>query len=308
MLTLTLNPAIDVTVALEALLPGQVNPAVGQERHAAGKGINVASCLADWGAAVTATGLLGADNDAIFRALFTEKRIADHCTRIPGETRTNIKLLDRSSGETTDINLPGLAPDGAALDACIAAAEQARDIAVLCGSLPRGVPSDIYARLTATLVARGVRVVADASGAALKALLDGAVMPHAIKPNRHELEGLVGHALPDGAALLGAARRLVARGVGLVVVSMGGEGALFVTADTALHVHPPAVPVTSSVGAGDAMVAGIVAGLADNLPLPALACRATAFAAGKLRKTGAQIPGRAAVEAIAATLVADPID
>ena len=127
MLTLTLNPAIDVTVTLEALRPGQVNPALRQERHAAGKGINVASCLADWGAAVTATGLLGADNESIFRALFAEKRIADRCTRIPGETRTNIKLLDRSSGETTDINLPGLAPDAAALDACIAEVEQARD-------------------------------------------------------------------------------------------------------------------------------------------------------------------------------------
>lgn len=308
MLTLTLNPAIDVTVTLEALRPGAVNPALRQERHAAGKGINVAACLADWGAAVTATGLLGADNDSIFRALFAEKRIADRCIRIPGETRTNIKLLDQSSGETTDINLAGLAPDAAALDACIAEVAQARDIAVLSGSLPRGVAPDLYARLTATLTARGVRVVADASGAALQALLAGPVKPHAIKPNRHELEGFVGHALPDAASLLAAARRLVAQGVRLVVVSMGGQGALFVTAEAALRIHPPAVPVTSSVGAGDAMVAGIVAGLAENLPLPALACRATAFAAAKLRKTGAQIPGRAAVEAIAATLVADPID
>lgn len=308
MLTLTLNPAIDATVTLEALRPGAVNTALHTERHAAGKGINVAACLADWGADVTATGLLGADNDSIFRSLFREKLIADRCIRIPGETRTNIKLLDRTSGETTDVNMPGLAPDAGAVESCIAEVQRATDIAVLSGSLPRGVAPDIYARLTATLAARGVRVVADASGGPLQALLAGPVMPHAIKPNRHELEGLVGHALPDAAALLAAARRLVGQGVGLVVVSMGGEGALFVTADAALRVKPPSVPVTSSVGAGDAMVAGIVAGLAENLPLPALACRATAFAAGKLRQTGAQIPGRAAVEAIAATLAADPID
>lgn len=326
LLTLTLNPAIDVTVALEALLPGQVNPALGQERHAAGKGINVAACLGDWGAAVTATGLLGADNDAIFRALFAAKGIQDRCTRIPGETRTNIKLLDRSSGETTDINLPGLAPDAAALDACLAAVERGcgqDGIAVLSGSLPRGVAPDLYARLTATLRGRGVRVVADASGAGLRALLAGPAMPDAIKPNRHELEGFVGHALPDTAALLAVARRLVAQGVGLVVVSMGGEGALFVTTDAALRVRPPSLPVaslpvaglpetnrpvTSSVGAGDAMVAGMVAGLAEGLPLPALACRAAAFAAAKLRRTGAQIPGRAAVEAIAASLRAETID
>lgn len=310
LLTLTLNPAIDVTVALEALLPGQVNPAVGQERHAAGKGINVAACLGDWGAAVTATGLLGADNDSIFRALFAGKGIEDRCTRIPGETRTNIKLLDRSSGETTDINLPGLAPDAAALDACLAAVEGGcgvDSIAVLSGSLPRGVPADTYARLTGRLRARGIRVVADASGAALQALLAGPAMPDAIKPNRHELEGFAGHALPDTAALLAVARRLVAQGVGLVVVSMGGEGAIFVTADDAMQVRPPSVPVTSSVGAGDAMVAGIVAGMAEALPLPDLACLATAFAAAKLRRTGAQLPGRAAVEAIAASLHAESL-
>ncbi len=307
MLTLTLNPAIDVTVTLPALVPGAVNAAMGQERHAAGKGINVAACLADWGAPVAAAGVIGADNDAIFRNLFAAKGIEDRCTRIPGETRSNIKLLDRSSRETTDINLPGLRPDAAALRDCLAVVEQARGIAVLSGSLPLGVPADVYARLTATLSARGVRVVADASGAPLQALLAGPVMPHAIKPNRHELEGFVGHALPDLPALLGAARRLVAQGVRLVVVSMGGEGALFVTAEAALLLRPPPVPVTSSVGAGDAMVAGIVAGLAEDLPLPALACRATAFAAGKLQKTGAQIPGRAAVEAIAATLRPEPI-
>lgn len=308
--TLTLNPAIDATVALDALRPGQVNPALGLERHAAGKGINVAACLADWGAAVTATGLLGADNDAIFRALFAAKGITDRCTRIPGETRTNIKLLDRSSGETTDINLPGLAPGKAALDACVDAVEAASrpdGIAVLAGSLPRCVPLDLYARLTATLSARGVRVVADASGPALQALLAGPVMPDAIKPNRHELEGLVGHGLPDTDTLPAVARRLVEQGIGLVVVSLGAEGAIFVTAEGAVQVRPPAMPIASSVGAGDAMVAGIVAGMAEGLALPALARRATAFSAAKLARTGAQLPGRAMVEAIATTLRAEAL-
>jgi 1-phosphofructokinase len=311
LVTLTLNPAIDATVALAALRPGAVNAAEGQERHAAGKGINVAACLGDWGAAVTATGLLGAANDGIFRDLFRNKGIDDRCTRIPGETRTNIKLLDRSSGETTDINLPGLVPDDAALGACLGTLEalaEADGIAVLSGSLPRGVPADLYARLTARLAAGGMRVVVDASGAPLRALLEGGVMPDAIKPNRHELEDWAGEALPDLGALLRAARRLAARGVGLVVVSMGGEGALFATAGAALRLRPPPVPVTSSVGAGDAMVAGIVAGMAEGLDLPALACRATAFAAAKLRRSGAQIPGRAAVEAIAATLRPEPIE
>ena len=310
--TLALNPAIDVTIELEALHPGQVNLARGAVRHAAGKGINVAACLADWGAAVTATGLLGAENDAAFRALFTARHITDRCLRLPGETRSNVKILDRATGQTTDINLPGLVPSQAALDAALAALHEVTGegtVAVLTGSLPQGVPDALYAGLVATLAARGARVIVDASGAALGAVLAGGraglARPDAIKPNRHELEGWAGHALPDLAALLAVARRLAGEGIGLVTVSMGAEGALFVTATEAWRVRPPALAVTSSVGAGDAMVAGIATGLAEALPVEALARRATAFSAAKLQQTGAQLPGRDAVEAIAARLVAE---
>lgn len=301
--TLSLNPAIDQTVELDALRPGAVNLARGATRHAGGKGINVAACLADWGVPVVAAGLLGEANDTPFSELFAARGIKDRCIRIPGETRTNIKLLDLGSGATTDINLPGTAPSEAALDAALAALHAAIRpgcIAVLAGSLPPGLPPGTYAELVALLAEQGARVVVDASGAALSAVLAAEVLPHAIKPNRHELEAWAGHPLPDRAALLAAARGLVGRGIALVAVSLGAEGAIFVTAQAAVMVHPPAVAVTSSVGAGDAMVAGIAAGLGEGLPLAALARRAAAFAAAKLQRIGAQLPGRAAVEAIAA--------
>ncbi|MCB4820208.1 1-phosphofructokinase [Roseicella aerolata] len=309
--TLALNPAIDQTIELDALVPGAVNLARAAVRHAAGKGINVAACLADWGVPVTATGLLGEANDAPFRALFAARGITDCCVRIPGETRTNIKLLDRAAGATTDINLPGTTPAPEALDEALAALHAATGpgtIAVLSGSLPPGLPAETYAELVALLAEQGARVVVDASAAPLSAVLGAPVLPHAVKPNRHELEGWAGHALPDRAALLATARSLAARGIGLVVVSMGSEGALFVMAGRAVMVRPPALAVTSSVGAGDAMVAGIAAGLADGLPLAALARRATAFSAAKLQRTGAGLPGRAAVEAIAAALQAETLD
>ena len=309
--TLSLNPAIDQTVVLDALLPGAVNLARDSLRHAGGKGVNVAACLADWGVPVTATGLLGEANDAPFRALFAARGIVDHCIRIPGETRTNIKLLDQAKGDTTDINLPGSPPSPEALDLALAALHAATGpgtTAVLSGSLPPGLAAETYADLTGLLVEQGARVVVDASGAALSAVLAGPAMPHAVKPNRHELEGWAGHALPDRAALLAVARALVARGIGLVTVSLGAEGALFVTDAAVALVRPPPITVASSVGAGDAMVAGLAAGLAEGLPLPALACRATAFAAAKLQRPGAQLPGRAAVEAIAAGLRAEPLD
>jgi 1-phosphofructokinase len=309
--TLSLNPAIDQTVELDALRPGAVNLARGATRHPAGKGVNVAACLADWGAPVTATGLLGEANDAPYRTLFAARGIKDCCVRIPGETRTNVKLLDRASGATTDINLPGTEPAPAALEEALAALHVAvgkGTVAVLAGSLPPGLAAETYADLVGLLTEQGARVVVDASGPALAAVLDAPVLPHAVKPNRHELEAWAGRPLPDRAAKLDVARSLAGRGVRLVVVSLGAEGALFVTAGEAVMVRPPALPAgVSSVGAGDAMVAGIATGLADALPLAALACRAAGFAAAKLQKTEAQLPGRAAVEALAASLAAEPV-
>jgi 1-phosphofructokinase len=308
--TLSLNPAIDQTVELDGLRPGAVNLAQGATRHPAGKGVNVAACLADWGAAVTATGLLGAENDAPYRALFAARGIQDCCVRIPGETRTNVKLLDRATGATTDINLPGTMPEPAALEEALAALHVAvgkGTVAVLAGSLPPGLAAETYADLVGLLTEQGARVVVDASGPALAAVLDAPVLPHAVKPNRHELEAWAAHPLPDRAAMLEVARGLAGRGLRLVVVSLGAEGALFVTAGEAVLVRAPALPAAaSSVGAGDAMVAGIATGLADGLPLAALGCRAVAFAAARLQRPEAQLPGRAEVEAIAASLTAEP--
>lgn len=304
LVTLTLNPAIDQTVTLDALIPGHVHRARSVWADAGGKGVNVACCLADWGLRVAATGVLGQDNAAPFAGLLAAKGIDDRFVWIPGETRTNLKLLDASRGDTTDINLPGLDIGPSTIEAVRAVLAEltgAGDLAVLAGSLPRSAPTDTYARLTAELKRRGARVVLDASGPALAAALaarrEG--LPDAIKPNRHELEEWAGRPLPELTDLLAAARDLQSRGIALVGVSLGAEGALFVSSAGACRALPPPTRVASTVGAGDALVAGLVAGLHDDLPLPDLARRALAFAAGKLSRTGANLPGRAEVEALA---------
>ncbi len=304
--TLTLNPAIDQTVILDGLRPGSVHRARAVLRHAGGKGVNVACCLADWGLAVAAAGILGADNDAAFTDIFAEKGIEDRFIRVPGETRTNLKLLDDRLGETTDINLPGLTV-GAALDAVrtvlVSGAERGT-LAVLAGSLPAGIPPETYAELTAHMNAKGVRVVLDASGPALAAALAAAPgsLPFAVKPNRHELEEWAGHALPTLADVRAAAEDLRGRGIPVVVVSLGEEGALFISAEGAVQAHPPATRIKSTVGAGDALVAGLVAALRADHDLPATARLATAFAAAKLTREGASLPPRAEVEAVARTV------
>jgi 1-phosphofructokinase len=302
-LTLTLNPAIDRTVTLDRLEPGAVHRARAVRDDAGGKGLNVASCLADWGIPVTAAGVLGAGNAAAFEALFAAKGIEDRCVRVPGETRTNLKLVDAVG--TTDVNLPGLTLEPSTLRAVRAGlAETAGPgtIAVLAGSLPAGAEPGLYAELTAELKERGARVLLDASGPALAAALAAGTLPDAVKPNRHELEEWAGRPLPALADVVEAAQGLVRRGIPLVVVSLGAEGAVFVRDAGVLHALPPAMAVASTVGAGDALVAGLVAGLCAGSRLAGTARLALAFAAGKLTRAGANLPGREAVEAIAGTV------
>ncbi|HEX2189221.1 MAG TPA: 1-phosphofructokinase [Longimicrobiaceae bacterium] len=278
--TVTPNPAIDWTVEVPGFTPGAVNRVEGQRTRAGGKGVNVAAALAEQGVRVAATGFLGRGNSAAFEGFFAERGIADRFVRIAGETRVGIKVVDPVRRETTDVNFPGPAsrPEDvrSLADAVSAlAAGEPRPWVVLAGSLPPGVDPALYRELARTLKAAGCRVALDTSGEPLRHALDAA--PHIAKPNLHELEALAGRPLPTVGAVVEAARALLERGVELAVVSMGAEGALFVERGGVVLARPPAVEVGSTVGAGDAMVAGVVAGRLRGLATAELARLATAF-------------------------------
>ncbi|WP_334175458.1 1-phosphofructokinase [Pseudoxanthobacter sp.] len=312
--TVTLNPAIDLTVSVAGLKPGAVNRARAAQSNAGGKGINVAGCLADWGVPVIGTGLLGRGNESAFTAFFRHKGIEDRFVRAPGETRTNIKIADTETGETTDLNLPGLTADAGLLQAVETVLEETvlpGTLVVVAGSLPAGLPARATADLVARLNAFGARVVLDCSGPALAAALlaEPQDLPAVIKPNRAELEAFAGRPLRSTDDVTAVARSLVRRGIGLVAVSLGAEGALFVTAAGVLAARLPPVPALSTVGAGDAMVAGLVTALRETLDPDALARRAVAFAAAKLGGIGPNLPPRADVGALeAAAAVSGPAD
>lgn len=306
-LTVTLNPAIDRTVTIANFTAGAVNRVEHMVQNPGGKGVNVAATLADAGHRVAVTGYLGRENCASFEDLFAHKGIGDHFVRIAGQTRVGIKIVDPAQGQTTDINFPGPAPQAADSEALLArlstialragARANGAAWAVLAGSLPQGVPPTIYGELVALLKARGVRVALDSSGEPLRHAL--AAAPQFVKPNIHELEALLGTTLPDSAAVLAAATRLLSQGVELVVISMGREGALFLRGDEVVRARPPAVTVQSTVGAGDAMVAGIVASQLRGLSLAETARLATAFSVDAISRIGA---GLSAAAAIAATM------
>lgn len=299
--TLALNPAIDQTVTVPELAVGEVVRATSTRQDPGGKAVNVASCLADWGSKVVITGFLGRDNAASFEQLFADKGIADRMIRVAGATRTNIKILEEG-GRTTDVNLPGFVASEEDVKAVFNQLNTVveGDLVVISGSQPVGLPADCTAQLLARLAGKGARVVLDVSGETLAEALAGQAMPYAVKPNRHELEALLGRSLRGPDDLLAAAHDLLARGIELVVVSLGEAGALFVNRQGSLMARPVKIATGSSVGAGDAMVAGLTAGLAEGLALPDLARQATAFAGAKLRNPGPHLPAPEEVRALAA--------
>ena len=289
-ITVTLNPAIDQTLSIPGFTVGQVNRVVESRADPGGKGVNVASCLSDLGVEVLATGFLGAENAALFESFFERKRITDRFVRLAGSTRVGLKIVDGQAGQTTDINFPGLSPTDQDLTEFL---ERIASLAVpggwfvLSGSIPPGVPDGLYATLIESIHARGAHAVLDTSGRALRQGLEA--LPEVVKPNAEELGELVGRALDSPGAVLEAARSLLDRGIGRVVVSMGGSGAVFVENGQALLARPPRVTVRSTVGAGDAMVAGLVASLIEDQSLEETARTATACGTLAVTRVGSGI-------------------
>ncbi|WP_207283605.1 1-phosphofructokinase [Pseudomonas sp. FW300-N2F2] len=260
-LTLTLNPALDLTVELARLEPGQVNRSDAMHAHAAGKGVNVAQVLADLGHTLTVSGFLGEDNAQVFETLFAQRGFVDAFIRVPGETRSNIKLAEQD-GRITDLNGPGPVVDAGAQLALLARLEQiapGHDVVVVAGSLPRGVSPQWLQALIARLKTLGLHVALDTSGEALRVAL--AAGPWLIKPNTEELADALGCEVVSEAAQAQAAQRLHAQGIEHVVISHGADGVNWFSVGAALHASPPKVSVASTVGAGDSLLAGMLHGL-----------------------------------------------
>ncbi|NEQ33012.1 MAG: 1-phosphofructokinase [Leptolyngbya sp. SIO4C5] len=297
--TVTLNPAIDHTAGVPSFQLDAVNRVTWAQADAGGKGVNVASFLAEAGASVSVTGCLGAENLELFEQLFARKELQDHFIRLPGKTRVNIKLVDEAQGQITDVNFPGLVVDRAGLQQVQSVLQKlalTHDWFVFAGSLPAGLPTTTYHDLIATLKSQNKAVVLDTSGEALRQALP--TQPDLIKPNIAELEALLGETLTNHAAIITAARQLVGAGIQHVVVSMGADGALFINEHQAIHAQAPAPEIKSTVGAGDAMIAGMVLGLSRGETLADCATLATAFSVGALGQIGPRLPDLAEIEAL----------
>ena len=285
--TVTFNPAIDYVVRLDRpLAVGKVNRAKGEDCVLGGKGVNVSGVLAQLGCESVALGFVAGETGAwLERGLAAQGLRTDFVHLAHGMTRINVKI---KAGQETELN--GAGPDipESAMQELEAKLDrlQKDDVLVLAGSIPASLAQTTYERLLARLAGRGVRAVVDATRDLLVNVLP--YHPFLIKPNNHELSEIAGVPLESDEEITAAARDLQAKGARNVLVSMAGDGALLLDENGRVHrIGCPKGKVVNSVGAGDSMVAGFVAGYRQSggdydaaLKLGTACGSATAFSLG----------------------------
>ena len=297
--TVTLNPALDKTVEIPGMALDTVNRITEMRTDPGGKGINVSKVIAKLGGESCAVGILGGESGRTLEKLLEDEPFATRFRFVEGQTRTNIKIIDREGHTNTDINEPGLTVTAAELDALLRellAEILPGDIVVLAGSLPKGAPQDTYRTWTVACKKAGARVFLDADGALLAEGLKAA--PYLIKPNDGELSHLAGKKLETLEELTAEGRKLLERGIERVVISLGGRGALYLRKGSTIYAEGLRVPVGSTVGAGDSVVAALAYAEAQGLSEEEAVRLSTAAGAANVMCSGTQAAEREAVEAL----------
>lgn len=266
--TVSLNPSIDRTVEVERFVPGGLNRVIEARSVAAGKGVNVALAASALGVDAECVGLMYKEGAKLFEKRLMLNATAYNFIWCEGAVRTNVKVFDREKGEITELNESG-APVGAdeleRLTELVSLHAENADCLVLSGSMPPGCPADYYRSLIRAVDGLGCRCILDAEGERLA--LGVEAKPYLIKPNRFELETMVGRELRSLADVRDAALKYIDRGVSVAAVSLGADGALITDGAETLFAPRLAVEVKSTVGAGDAMVAGLACGVIGDCGL-----------------------------------------
>ena len=258
--TICMNPCFDKTVEVDELKVGQVNRIRDARVDQGGKGINVAVVAERLGLDVQCIGIMGKDGSEELTALIEKENLKHSFLQIPGHVRTNTKIVSGSGKGVTELNEPGPMVDAANLNSFFELAKektQGSDMVVLTGSLPPGCPEGTYRDLLKIL--EGKKCILDTEGKELELAAKGAC-PYLIKPNLKEMEATLGIELRTMRTIRDAALLFIRLGVQHAVVSMGEMGAMYVSADKTLFAPALRVEIKSTVGAGDAMIGGMLLG------------------------------------------------
>jgi 6-phosphofructokinase 2 len=268
-LTLTVNPAIDLSTTVGRVVPERKLRCERPRREPGGGGINVSRAILRLGGTSEARYLAGGPTGDLLRDLLEKEGLTQRVRPAADSTRENVVVFDESSGEQYRFSMPGPEIRDEEWQGCLRDLEETNpaEYIVVSGSLPPGVPEDFYGRVALAAARIGARLVVDTSGAALRHAV--AAGTYLLKPNVRELQDLTGEALEDEAQQERAARRLIEDGrVRVIVLSLGAGGALVISGEgRSGYVRSPIVPIRSKVGAGDSMVGGLVLGLTRGLPL-----------------------------------------
>ncbi|MDY4523068.1 MAG: 1-phosphofructokinase [Atopobium sp.] len=298
--TVTFNPALDYVVRLDALAPGKINRVNYENVMPGGKGINVSIVLGNLGHTSCALGFIAGFTGSALEQLVSAHGCKTQFIRTQtGMTRINVKI---KAGEETEINGigPHITPDELQqlfnqLDQLVSG-----DILIISGSVPSVLPSDMYEQIMARLSGRGIEIVVDAELDLLLNVLQ--YHPFLIKPNNHELGAIFNVELTTRDEVIPYAQKLQEKGARNVLISMAGEGAVFVSEKGEVLQSPaPQGTLVNSVGAGDSMVAGFVAGWLESNNDAATAFY-TGICTGSASAFSADFATRDEVNALLATL------
>ncbi len=277
--TLSLNPAIDVSSETERVLPTHKIRTANEDYEPGGGGVNVARVITELGGDASLICLAGGFSGQMLDQLLAKIPVSRRIIPIEGNTRISFTVLERKTGAEYRFTPNGPKLSESELSTCLTAIREASyDYFVASGSVPMGAPSDILAQIADIVASKGARFVLDSSGAGLSVTLDRSKV-YLVKPSMSELEALVGRRL-DNETALAAAKDLVTRGrAEIVALTMGAAGAVVVTRDKTLFMEPPKVEVRSAVGAGDAFLGAMTLSLARGEPVEEALMLATAAGA-----------------------------
>ena len=289
--TVTLNPAIDKTVVIENFRAGGVNRVASVREDAGGKGINVSKCLKNLGEKSVAAMILAGDTGAKLERMLGELGIPVLSVWTEGENRTNLKIIDPVNKANTDINEPGPVVSAALLEQFkekLGSRIQPEDVVILSGSLPAGVDRGLYGEWTAYFRSLGACVYLDADGEPMEKGMKA--IPYMIKPNNDELAALLGKEKLSIEEMVFEGKRLHDTGIEEIVISLGGDGVLFVSKDGCYRAEGLKVEVKSTVGAGDSVVAAMAYAQVKKLSRQEKISLAVAIGAASVMQSGTQPP------------------
>ncbi len=289
--TITPNPAVDVSTAVEKIIPVYKLRGAWRRRDPGGGGINVARVIKRLGGDVSAIYPIGGSTGDSLRKLVEREGVASQTFAISDETREDFFVGETDTGQQYRFILPGPQLLQSEWQCCLdllSRSEPFPRFVVASGSLPRGVPDDFYARVARVAKQRGAKMILDTSGPALAAALAEGV--YLIKPNLREMHDLTGREPSDALEWEDAAKNLVRNeNVAMISLTMGHLGAALVTRDRTLRAPPLAITPVSAVGAGDSFLGALIHGLASEIDLEAAFRLAVAAGAAALLNPGTEL-------------------